>query len=792
MNYAQQNEFYFSYGITTIPCAGKKPLKNIGYQQDIQGPTAGIVPDYGTPDGLAALCGTYSNGLYLLDFDLKNAYGVDLFEEFMTLLETDNPRLKGYLVAFRTVSGGYKIPFFADQVFRTEVLAKNEEGKPTIEIQGEKALSMLPPSVGYDWVIGEVGEIPRLNQEEVEYLLSMARCYSEYEEPELPVYVPTGNRITGDSPLNKFDDETDYTQWMVSLGWKVVKANSAQVHLNRPEAKNKKGVDATIYRANKSLRIWSASSDLVPDIERSYKPSQLLVFTKYNGDFTHAAKDLALQYNLKTSNPNPEAAVYKLPVKPVKKQEHRFIPDNPALQLQKNVFLRKLEADVRSANRKGTSLTDVLFTNLHETNPDISLEEIKEFTYKYYEENEEEFESETKKFTAFEVTEKFINKNFVIRRNTVLFTTEILNRKDLTPTNYNIDSIWNTLQGKGIKVNRPQIVSLCNDPRVFQTYDPFEEYFTKLEFKGTGHIDKLSSFVIVEEGCQDFWKTMFRKALIRTVAGAIGEYPNREAIVLCSPKERIGKTQFVRFLCPWGPNKYYSDEPIVISKDQSFRVAQNLIYLIDEIGAKSVNEKMADYIKMLISKQTVNERRVYEVDTTNMNRKVTFWGTTNNQYLYKGENSRYISIPVVAINHNYSNFKTKTAEVEIDHVWAEAYKAYMDGEDFELTDEERDQQALLNNPWYLGSEATGLVDNYVRFSMDSWISAESVINQLTAINPVIVRRVTTRNIHDAMKQRNIPVRSVKNDSGYKVNLYGCYVVKDAMPETQTEKEVGPI
>ena len=147
MNYNQENEFYFSYGITTIPCAGKKPLKNVGYQQSIEGPTAGIQPDYGQPDGLAALCGSYSSGLHLLDFDLKNAYGIDLFEEYMNLLGADNPTLKSFLVAFRTVSGGYKIPFFVEKNFRTEALAKNDKGKPTIELQGEKALSMLPPSV---------------------------------------------------------------------------------------------------------------------------------------------------------------------------------------------------------------------------------------------------------------------------------------------------------------------------------------------------------------------------------------------------------------------------------------------------------------------------------------------------------------------------------------------------------------------------------------------------------------------------------------------------------------------
>ena len=782
MNYTEQSDLYFSFGITTIPCEAKKPLKKSGYQELISGPTPNIQPDYGTPNGLAALCGSYSSGLVVMDFDLKNAYGEDIFEEYISALNEDNPRLNSFLCYFKTPSGGYKIPFFSDSQIKTDCFAKNEEGKPLIEIQGEKALSMVPPSEGYEWVVGNITCIPSLNQSEVDYLLSLARCYSQYSEPEIPAYSPKGTRIAGDSPLNKFDSDTDLTEWLTNLGWKVLKANSGQVHLNRPEAKNKKGVDATIYREKGVLRIWSTSSDLVPDIERTYKPSQLLVFTKYNGDFSQAARELALQYNLTPYNPNPNASITKLPVRPVKGKEHRFIPDNPALKLQASVFEAKLRGLVKDNCIRGVHIADVMINNIHEMIPEIDKEEIQRFAEEYYSENEDEFATEGKKYSGFEVAEKFINKNYIIRRNSVLLTTEILNRKDATPTGYNIDSIWNTLQGKGVKINRAQIVSLCNDPRIFELYDPFEEYFKNVKFNGTGFIDQLSAYVLVEDGVQDFWKTMFRKALIRTVAGAIGEYPNREALVLCSPKERIGKTQFVRFLCPWGPNKYYSDEPVIQSKDQTFRVAQNLIYLIDEIGAKSVNEKMADFLKMLISKQTINERRVYDVDTTNMTRKVTFWGTSNKPYLYRGENSRWITIPIVAINHDYCNYKTQMQEVSIDDVWAEAYHAYIEGEEFELTDAERDRQAQINADWYIGNEAVGLIDSYVRFSDNDWLSAEEIINRLVIVNPSIARRISAANIQDAMKSRAIPTRTIKTEAGYKIAQYRCKV-EAAMPQT---------
>lgn len=786
-NYTDASDFYFSFGITTIPCEGKKPLKNTGYQNDITGPTPSIQPDFGTPNGLAALCGSYSSGLLILDFDLKNCDGVDVFADWIGLIKEDMPRLSGILPAFKTVSAGYKVPFFAENL-ASEVLAKNEKGKPMIELQGEKALSILPPSLNYTWVTGGPQAIPFLSKSDVEYLLSLARCFNEYQEPEMPVYKPKGFTVSGDSPLNKFDSDTDMTEWMVSLGWKVVKANSNQIHLNRPQAKHKKGVDATVFRSNNSVAFWSTSQELVPETNRTYRPSQFLVFTKYKGDFSMAAKDLAAEYNMVPYNPNPEAAALTAkPVRPVKNAEHRFIPDNPAVNLEKQIFMRKLETHTRESLFKGVSITEEFLNHTFEILPELNQNEIKDFVANFYEENKDDFGADNQRFSPFQKAEKFINKNFVIRRNSVLLSTHILNKSDKSETTFNIDSLWNMLQGNGIKVNRGQVVSLCNDSRIYQTYDPFVEYFTNLpECTQTGHIAKLADYVIVDESIRDFWQSMFRKAMIRSVAGAIGEYPNREAIVLCSAKERVGKTQFIRFLSPWGTKKYFSDEPVIQNKDQTFRIAQNLIYLIDEIGQKSVNEKMADFLKMLISKQTINERRVYDIENTTLNRKVTFWATSNIPYLYQGENSRWISVPVIAINHNYSNYKSGVQEILIDNVWAEAYKAYMDGEDFELNDQEREIQAKINSDWYIGNEAMGLIDSYVN-STDGecqWRTPEMIINELVGFNPTIARRITSRNLIDAMRSRGIKHRYLKNYNDFRVHEFFVNIrQKDFAKET---------
>jgi predicted P-loop ATPase len=175
----------------------------------------------------------------------------------------------------------------------------------------------------------------------------------------------------------------------------------------------------------------------------------------------------------------------------------------------------------------------------------------------------------------------------------------------------------------------------------------------------------------------------------------------------------------------------------------------------------------------------VNERRLWENDTTNLNRKVTFWGTTNLPYLYSGQNTRWISIPVKKINPDYDNYITGVKEVDIDSVWAEAYQAYMDGEDFQLNPQEMAFQEKLNQDWICGNEATGLVDTYIRTDEDSsWRSAEEIINSLAISNPNIIRRVTGRNLIEALKARNIPHKYEKNAHGYKCHLFNCVVTSE--------------
>lgn len=788
-NYTDESQVLYGLGMSTIPVCVKEPVLAKGYRDKM---TVGLNPPQvspawhiehiGTPDGAAVLCGQYSGGLLCLDFDLKNGDGEDFYSDYCAMIRDSEVWPK--LIHATTPSGGKHIWFrFLGQDRKSQKLARTQKKKDLIETRGTGGYAIVPPSNGYVWDLGSSWDgLSVLTEEETDWILGIAKCMDEFVPDDVPEYVPSGIPITGDSPFNRFDAENPGGLFLEDRGFRLLRDSPTQAHFNRPGAKNKSGVDATWYKEKNQIRIWSTSTGMVQETERNYKPYQLLVFSQYGADFKKAAGELARKFNMPiiektevrpTSILKPEAQA-----KPHKRQE-AFAPGS---DIKNQVAVRRLEGWVREKIRKEVSLTQVLITEAIQNHIDIEPEVVGDLVRKFYSEYKDEFGEDNIKMPYLKA-EHFLNKHFVIRRNSVLLSTNFLKKGSLEETNLNENSIWNLMQKAGIKVSQAQVKSMLNDPQYYKMYDPFTEYFEGLSGrkKVEGTIERLSAFVKVAPECKSFWSSMFRKALIRTVAGAIGNYPNRECITLCSPQQRVGKTWFIRNLSPWGTEKYFSDEIIIQNKDQMFRICQNLIYLIDEIGQRAVNEKMSDFLKMLISKQSVNERRLWENETTNLSRKVTFWGSTNLPYLYPGENTRWISIPVLSIDHDYNNHITKVQDINIDDVWAEAYQAYMAGEHFELTSSERETQEFLNKDWIIGNEAMGLVDTYIQSTANGpWMSAEEILNLLVQSSPNIIRRINARNLTEALRSRNINHTYAKNAHGYRVHMFQCKV--NSMPE----------
>lgn len=758
-----------SLGLKGIPVSGKEPCKNKGYR-DLIG-EALVMPDpgKGTPDGVAILCGLkWSSGFVCIDFDLKNGDGVDFFEEWFGLVPQD---LQSRLTVARTPSGGYHAYVKIDFEVRSEKLARNAEKKDLIETRGEGGYCIVPPSKGYTLIQNKISTTPKITKEEWDTLISIARCFNDYVPEEHITYVPKGGPVEGDSPLNRYDSEVSPQEILEGLGYRALHSHKTQIHYNRPDARNKNGVDATVYVDQNVIHFWSPVSNAsLPDTDRNYKPSQFLVFTQYDGDFSRAAKDLAIKYNM-----SPVVVGSAENHKPIKPQIIPPVESPNELEKLHREFSHMMDGVLEDYVRKGVNLTEETMDGLRERFVELYEKdggEFVQYVVKYYRENEEFFNIDNQP-NAFKRLEQFITGSFRIKRNVLTFSTVIVNKRTDEPTNYDENSIFNLCKRAGYKVSMQDVKSILNDPRYFSIEDPVEIYFNSLKdrvAKNPNAIHDLAAHITVEDGHEAFWQVMFRKALIRSVAQGIGDYTNREAIVLCHTQERAGKTSFIKFLNPWGPEKYYSDEVIINHKDQMFRICQNFVYLIDEIGSDRYGPKTMDHLKLILSKSSVNERITYAIQNTFMRRKVTFWGTTNLPYLTQGENSRWISIPIKNIDHNYNNYITGVQNIDIDDVWQEAYEAYMAGETYELTVEEREIQSRLNMDWVVGNEAGGLVDTYLGHGEANWKTIEEVMSILENSNQTMARRVNAKNLTEALRSRGFEEKLV-NKHGRKIRVF---------------------
>lgn len=114
-------------------------------------------------------------------------------------------------------------------------------------------------------------------------------------------------------------------------------------------------------------------------------------------------------------------------------------------------------------------------------------------------------------------------------------------------------------------------------------FNPIIQYFRDLpDWDGTDHISEFSKKIHLNSD-QDFFELQFKKYLVRCVLCAIEEKKiNKNAIILYSRSQNVGKSTFIRYLCPEKLLPYFS-ENISADKDSQIKLATNFIINLDEL-----------------------------------------------------------------------------------------------------------------------------------------------------------------------------------------------------------------
>lgn len=254
--------------------------------------------------GMAFLC-TQANQVEVLDFDAKHDPTGKLMGEYFVALYADDiirPHFSDLLVV-QTKSGGAHFIYRTDKQEGSQKLARNAQGETVIETRGRGALVFCAPTPGYklweDNALQSYADVKHIPGAVRDRILEIARTFDAGPaEQEIQQAVSTyrpDREVRGEQPGAQFVRDTDLVGLLESYAWTVVSRHGDYVRLNRPDAKNSRGVDGVvIHRPEGDLFYpWSTSTPFHP--EKTYNAFAVYAVMEHGGDYKAAASDLAQQ-----------------------------------------------------------------------------------------------------------------------------------------------------------------------------------------------------------------------------------------------------------------------------------------------------------------------------------------------------------------------------------------------------------------------------------------------------------------------------------------------------------------
>lgn len=253
---------------------------------------------------IAVICGEVSGNLICLDFDIKNHANPEqlwqeVWEKIIDYFDGDPSNL----TLVKTPSGGYHLWFKTENVSTNKKIA----GRPTtdeekkinpklkkvyfIETRGQGGYAVVPPSAGYQFLIGSFEKIPFLTDDSFEDILSICRSYNTIEDEAIelaPKNVPV--HIYKDTPWDAYNEDPSHPilEVLQTAGWTPVTKAGSLTHFRRPGSDNK--WSANYCEDKKLFYVFTINSDF--DADQAYTPFTVLKTLNFAGDKKETIKYL--------------------------------------------------------------------------------------------------------------------------------------------------------------------------------------------------------------------------------------------------------------------------------------------------------------------------------------------------------------------------------------------------------------------------------------------------------------------------------------------------------------------
>lgn len=305
------------------------------------------------------------------------------------------------------------------------------------------------------------------------------------------------------------------------------------------------------------------------------------------------------------------------------------------------------------------------------------------------------------------------------------------------------------------------------------TYNPFEQFYQKnASLNSSGHISDLIASVSTPTSMA---ATFIRKWLI-SLHAAIDGHPVRTMLVLVGPQFN-GKTEFFRNILPRSLQSYYAESKLDRGKDDELLMCQKIIVMDDEMGGKSKQDEKR--LKELTSKNTFSLRAAYRRDNQDYKRLAVLCGTSNPTEIMNDPtgNTRILPVYVQEINFNGYN------SVDKDALFMESYRAYMDGEVWQLTKEDLEPLNEISSDFSSTAFEREMILQFFRQGNSDSLTATEIKNEIEINSKQQIRNMTRFGI-ELRKLFGDP-KSVKRN-GIPMKCYSLTKINASFPRNNDE------
>lgn len=279
------------------------------------------------------------------------------------------------------------------------------------------------------------------------------------------------------------------------------------------------------------------------------------------------------------------------------------------------------------------------------------------------------------------------------------------------------------IQGKG-KATRTAVTEAWITLGDKQRYNPIKAYFDSIRhlYRPTfDHDVGLNTPVQIEKTLAGKLTNPDRYAgrwLFRWMTGAIARVyrQERNPMLVFVGEQEIGKSSFIRWLCPPLLREYFREGPIrPDNKDDRLRLADTFIQEVGELGS-TTRRADVDALKNYITEKEIFERPPYGKRPMKKPAVCSFFGSVN----YDGAgflndptgSTRFLTCEINHIDFSYT-------QIDVNLLWSEALYFYEHHPRvWELPPKEKEARAIINQQFQLVNALEDVVLTHLEITYD--------------------------------------------------------------------------